>query len=196
MSVITLPSVHPLDPVPVQLCALNTFSQISFVIYSDLCYCQLFILSWSKELCVLLENYAISSGLMRIKGDTYIVFLVLYYYKAISSLGIYSCYSFIPLSLLSQSCLDLLYSPLINCLQSPGPAWLWSPIRTREISDHRSTTLPTGRQVSVHSAVSTHSLYGVYQIHGSSQDRIGSAGGSREISRAEICTSLAGNNQK
>ena len=53
----------------------------------------------------------------------------------------------IPLSLLSQSCLDLLYSPLINCLQSPGPAWLWSPIRTREISDHRSTTLPTGRQV-------------------------------------------------
>ena len=99
-----------------------------------------------------------------------------------------------PSLLLSQSCLDLLYSPLINCLHSAGPARLWSPrllIRTRQISDHRSTTLPTGRQVKcpLLSAVSTPSLYGVYQILGSGEVKIGSAGGRREISRAEICTS-------
>ena len=84
-------------------------------------------------------------GVNKKKGD--IVFLVLYDYKAIRSLGIYSCYSFIPLSLLSQSCLDLLYSPLINCLQLSIVSRPSLALVTREISDHRSTTLPTGRQV-------------------------------------------------
>ena len=40
-------------------------------------------------------------GVNKKKGD--IVFLVLYDYKAIRSLGIYSCYSFIPPSLCSPS---------------------------------------------------------------------------------------------